>query len=306
MLEKVSHFYQSNKTFMFAIIATMILEPLGMIMGLMVNDLIPFEIIAYAVLFLLLIGLFITHHKKDYILMNGIISGILMYMFVRYAYLLSFFADEETLLYCHEVGPLACLGISLVYIIIAVVFLITYNHFTINRSRKVNRTKIVLNQFLLFLSFFVPFIYTALSPLLIFDEIYTTYQMVGYIIIYFSDAFLLLTVACCEFELAMNRNDKTTLEDLNLADIKMTLWYASSFIFSLFCICLSILSSSSNVISFVFSIFDALLSLSLLIYYLNKKKEASGKLKTCLSVFFAITIGIMIFFVGRFIWLLLI
>ena len=89
MFKNISRFYLSKKTFLIAIITTMILEPVGMIMEIKMNDLIPFEIIAYFILFLLLIGLFITHHKKDYILLNGIVSGILIYEFVSVVYFLS-------------------------------------------------------------------------------------------------------------------------------------------------------------------------------------------------------------------------
>ena len=301
MLEKLSRFYRSKKTFTFAIIMTMILQPIGMIMGLLINDLIPFEIIAYVILFLLLIGLFITHHKEDYILMNGIISGILVYVFVRYVYVFSFFADDVAIAYCRENGFLACFAFSFIYISVAVVFLIVYSHFTINRSRKINRTKIVLSQFLLFLSFFVPIVYIVLIPL--FG--YTTYQVIDYAIIYFGDAFLLLTVACCELELAMNRKDETVLEELNPIDVKATLWYASSFIFSLLCLVVTVLLSGNKTFVYALSVIDFILSLVLLIYYLNRKKKPSTKLRICLYVGFIMTIVIMAFFIGYFVWAIL-
>ena len=299
MLEKLSRFYRSKKTFTFAIIMTMILQPIGMIVGLLINDLIPFEIIAYVILFLLLIGLFITHHKEDYILMNGIISGILVYVFVRYVYVFSFFATDEVISFCREEGGyLACLGLSFIFISIAVVFLINYGHFTINRSSKINRTKIVINQFLLFISFFVPLIYIVIGP----SAQYTTYQIIDYAIIYFSDAFLLLAVACCELELALSRKDETALEELNPLDVKLTLWYVSSFLFSLLCLVMIIILLGTETYMHALCMIDFILSLVLFIYYLNRKKKPSAKLRVYLYAGFITTVGIMVFFIGRFIW----
>lgn len=301
MLEKISHFYLSKKTFLVAIIVTMILEPAGMIMELILDELIPFEIIAYCVLFLLLIGLAITHHKNDHILMNGIVSGILIYEFVRYVYLFFYFTAEDAFSYYQNIGFLGCFTLSFVFMSIAVVVLITYNHFTLNRSRAVNRTKIVLNQFLMLIYLFIPIGISILSCLFS----YTTYEVITYTIVYISDAFLLLVVACCELQLAINRRDETVLEELVLSDVKATLWYAVSFLFSIFCLCMIIMLRDTKSFLLVFCIIYALLSLTLLIYYLNRKKKPSLKLKVCLYTGFILTIVLLIFFIVCFICLVL-
>lgn len=116
MIEKLSRFYLNKKTFLIAIIATLILEPVGMILLLSLGELIPFEVIAYGMLFFLLAGLFITHHKGDYILMNGIVSGILIYEFVRYAYLIAQFTGEDILAYLHGAGRLFVFVLPFVFL----------------------------------------------------------------------------------------------------------------------------------------------------------------------------------------------
>lgn len=292
MLEKISHFYLSKKTFIVAIIATMILEPVGMVMEISLGELIPFEIIAYCVLFLLLIGLAITHHKEDHILMNGIVSGILIYEFVRYVYLFSYFTGDDSFSYFRSAGFFGCFSLAVVFMAVAVVVLITYNHFTLNRSRAVNRTKIVLNQFLLFVYFFIPVIISIVSCILSF----TLFEIVTYTVVFVSDASLLLVVACCELELAINRRDETALEKLVISDVKSTLWYAFSFLFSLFCMSMTIILPDSKSFVLVFGIIYTVLSLILLIYYLNRKKEPSLKLKICLNAGLIATIGFLVFF----------
>lgn len=301
MIEKISHFYLSKRTFLIAIIATMILGPIGMIMEIKLNAIIPFELIAYGVLFLLLIGLFITHHKEDYILMNGIISGILIYEFVRYVYLITYYTNADTLSYLDSAGFFVYFGYAFMFLAIAVVCLITYNHFTLNRSRAVNRTKIIVNQFLLFLSFFAPIV-LSISEYMLGDSVY---EMVTYAVVGFSDAFLLLTVACCELELTVNRKDETTLEDAAPADVKAALWYAFSFLFGLLCLILAILLPNVKTFVFILSSIDVLLSLALLIYYLNKKKNPSRKIKICLCAGLIVTVGLTIFNLGYYIWTIL-
>lgn len=297
MLKKLSRFYLSKKTFIIAIIATMILAPIGMIMEITLDDLIPFEIISYGVLYLLLIGLCITYHKKDYILMNGIVSGILIYLFVRYAYLFSFFANKEALLYYGVAGFFGYFCIAVLFMSIALVCLISYNHFTLNRRRAVNQTKIVLNQFLLFISFFIPIVYIITCFMLRL----TVYETVAYAIVYFADALLLLVVACCELKLSMNINDDASFGELASSDVKATIWYAFSLLFSILCLSMAIILSNTKIIAYVFIILNLLFSSSLLIYYLNKKKKPSKKLKIYLYVGFISTIVIMAFFIGYFI-----
>ena len=306
MLEKMSRFYLSKKTFLIAIIAAIILEPIGMIMQIIINQLfplemtdliIPFEMIAYVILFLLLIGLFITRHKEDHILMNGIVSGILIYMFVRYVYLLYFFTGDDALSYYRSAGFLGCFCLAFTFLAVAVVCIIAYNHFTINRSRAVNRTKIILNQFLLFFSFFIPFFFVLMSYL--FG--YSVYEIITYGVVYLSDAFVFLTVACCELELAMNREDETALEELVPADVKAAIWYTFSFLFSLLCLSMSILLTNAKTFVVVLNNIDLILSLVLLIYYLNKKKKPSPKFRIGLTVGCVATIGLMVFTIGYFI-----
>ena len=301
MLERITRFYLSRKTFSIAIVATLLTELLGMVMELTLNDLIPFELIAYGILFLLLIGLCITYHKQDHILMNGIVSGILIYEFVRYVYLLSYVANDALLSYYSSEGLFGCFCFSFVFLSVAVVFLITYNHFTINRSRAVNRTKIVLNQFLLFLSFFTPIAIIAMSCLLA----YSVYEIGAYAAVYFSDALVLLVVACCELQLAMNRTDGTAMEELIPSDVKAALWYAFSFLFGLLCLSMSILVSNTKPFVYVLSNTDLLLSLALLIYYLNRKKEPSPGFRICLCAGFVTTVGLMFFSIGYFVWTIL-
>ena len=298
MLEKISHFYLSKKTFLIAIIATMILEPIGMIMLLVLGDIIPFELIAYGILFLLLIGLFITHHKKDYILMNGIISGILIYEFVRYVYLLTYYTNGDTLAYLQNAGFFIYFGYAFLFLAIAVVCLITYNHFTLNRIGGVNRIKIILNQFLLFISFFAPIVLIAMEYM-IGDSVY---EIVTYAVVGFSDAFLLLVVACCELELAINRRNTTASEDLVLSDAKSAIWYVFSFLFGLQCLIMAVLLPNAKTFVFVLSVIEILISVGLLIYYLNKKKKSSPKLRIYLNVGLITTIGLMLFFIACFIW----
>lgn len=299
MFKNISRFYLNKKTFIIAIIATMILEPVGMIMEIKIDDVIPFELIAYGILFLLLIGLFITHHKKDYILLNGIVSGILMYEFVNAVYFLSVYIDN--LEYYRSLGFFGCLCISIMFLFVTVIFLIAYNHFTLNRRRAVNRTKIILNQFLLFIVFLEPFIAIVMSSMIGL----TVFEMITYIIVYASDAFLLLVVACCELQLAMNRNDETRLEEPVPSDIKATLWYAVSFLFSLFICCMNIILSNAKPLILILSIVDIIFSIGFLIYYLNKKKKPSSKLSIFIYVGFITTIGLMVFFIGHFVWTIL-
>ena len=301
MLEKISRFYLSKKTFLVAIIAAMVLGPIGIIMELTLNDIIPFELISYGILFLLLIGLFITHHKEDHILMNGIISGILIYEFVNYAYLITYFTRDVALSYYRSAGFLGCFCFAFIFVTIAAVCLITYNHFTLNRSRAVNRTKIVLNQFLLFLSFFAPIILIAVE----YTLVESIYEIATYAVTGFSNAFLLLVVACCELELSINQKDETALKEAPPSDVKAVLWYAFSFLFALLCLIMTILLSNINALVFVLSIINLLLSLGLLIYYLNKKRKPSPKFRICLFVGLITTIGVMVFSVGYFIWTIL-
>ena len=299
MFKNISRFYLNKKTFLIAIITTMILEPVGMIMEIKMNDLIPFEIIAYFILFLLLIGLFITHHKKDYILLNGIVSGILIYEFVSAVYFLSVYIDM--LEYFRNLGFFGCFCLSFMFMFVTVIFFITYNHFTLNRNRAVSRTKIILNQFLLIIVFWEPIITIVMSSMLGL----TVFEMVTYIIVYASDAFLLLVVACCELELAMNRSDETRLEELVPSDIRSTLWYAVSFLFALFSCSMIILLSNAKALILALSIIDVLISIGFLIYYLNKRKESSSKFRIFLYVGFITTIGLMVFFIGHFVWTIL-
>ena len=296
MLEKLSRFYLNRKNFLIAIIATMILEPVGMIMEIKIDDVIPFELIAYGILFLLLIGLFITHHKEDYILLNGIVSGILIYEFVSAVYFLSLYIDN--LANYRSLGFVGCLCLSFMFLFVTIIFMITYNHFTLNRNRAVNRTKIILNQFLLIIIFWEPIITIVLSSMLGL----TVFEMVTYIIVYASDAFLLLLVACCELELAMNRSDETRLEELVPSDVRSTLWYAVSFLFALFSLIMTILLPNTKAFMLVLSVIDSLLSIGFLIYYLNKKKEPSSKFSNTIYVGFIITIGLMAFFICHYVW----
>lgn len=299
MFKNISRFYLSKKTFLIAIIATMILELAGMIMELIIDDVVPFELISYGILFLLLIGLFITHHKKDYILLNGIVSGILIYEFVITAYFLSLYIDN--LANYRSFGFFGCFVLSVMFLSVTVIFLITYNHFTLNRSRAINRTKIIVNQFLLCIVFFEPFI--TIVACVVFG--FAAFEIVTYIAVYGSDASLLLMVACCELELAMNRKDETRLEELVPSDVKSTLWYAVSFLVALLVFSMSILLPNAKAFVFVLSLIDVLISSVLLIYFLNKKKKPSSKFKIFLYVGFVTTIGLMIFFIGRFVLIIL-
>lgn len=298
MLEGVSRFFLSKKTFLVAIIAAILLELVGMIMELSLNDLIPFELIAYGILFLLLIGLFIIHRRQDYILMNGIVSGILIYEFVRYAYLFSYYTDDALLPLFLDAGFFGCFCFSFLFLSITIVCLITYNHFTINRSHAVNRTKIVLNQFLLVVSFFAPIPCTIIGCLIASS----LFELVTYVVLCLSDALLLLIVACCEMQLAMNQIDRTALEELVLSDVKAVFWYAVSLLFSVLCLSMSVLLSNSKAFMYVLSSIDFLLSMGLLIYYLNKNKKSSPKLKIFLYIGLVATIGLMIIFVCYFAW----
>ncbi len=297
MLKKISHFYLSKKTFLIAIIMAMIFEPIGMIMQIRLNSLIPFEWLAFFVLYSLLIGLFITHHKEDHILINGIISGILICEFVRYVYLITYYTDDATLLYLQSAGFFVYFCFAFMFLAIAVVCIITYNHFTLNRSRAVNRTKIVLNQFLLFLSFFTPIV-LSIAECMIGDSVY---EIVTYSVIGFSDVFLLLVVNCCELELAVNRTDETALEQLVPMDVAAALWYAFSALFGLLCLILAVLLPNAQVLMFALGIINFSLSLGLLIYYLNKKKEPSRKGGIYLLVGLITTIALMLFSAGCFV-----
>lgn len=295
MIEKLSRFYLNKKTFLIAIIATLILEPVGMILLLSLGELIPFEVIAYGMLFFLLAGLFITHHKGDYILMNGIVSGILIYEFVRYAYLIAQFTGEDIPAYLHGAGAFIRFCFAFCFLAIAVVCLITYNHFTLNRSRAVNRTKIILNQFLLILSFFAPIVLIAMEAML-GDSVY---EIVAYAIVGFSDAFLLLVVACCELELAINRRDEIALEELAMPDVRAALWYTVSGLFGLYALVMAVLLPDAGAFSYILSSIDLALSLGLLIYYLNKVKEPSPGYRTFLRAGKVATAGLTAFFIGQ-------
>ena len=301
LIERMQQFYLSRKTFLVSLIGALILMPVGMIMQAFIDDLIPYEWIAFFVLYCLLIGLFITHRKQDYILMNGIVSGILIYEFVRYVYLITYLTSDYALSFSYSKGLLGCFFLSSAFLCIAVVFLITYNHFTINRSHAVNRTKIIFNQFMLFFSFFMPFFFATASSMLGLS----INVAVAYGVSYLADALVLLVVACCELELALNRKDETTTEDLVTSDIKASLWYLCSLLFALLCLNMALILPDTRVFAFILSFIDVLLSFGLLIYYLNRNKEPSPRLRTYLHVGLMMTIGLMVFFIGYFIWIVL-
>lgn len=301
MIERMTRFYSSKKTFSISLIAVLILAPASMIMEIFMDDLIPFEWIAFLISYVLLIGLFITHRKQDYILMNGIISGILIYEFVRHAYLLYYFSDETNLNYYRSMGFFACFGCAFTFLSIAIVCLISYTHFTLNRSRAVNRTKIIFNQFLIPLLFLTPIV----DVIIYCVQRYFLYEIIVYALVYLSDALLLLIVACCELEMATNRKDETVLEKPVFADIKAVIWYAFSFLFAVLCMSLYILWPEIKAFVLVLSNIDMIISLVLLLYYLNRKKKPSLGLGICLYAGLITTIGSMVFFTSYFIWTIL-
>lgn len=299
MLENISRFYLSKKTFLIATITTMILGPAGVIMSAISGEMIPFEWMGFLIILCSMIGLLITRHKEDYILMNGIISGILISLIIRYGYLIQYIADS--LSDFRSGGFVSCFGISLVFLSFFMLFLIAYDHFSLNRMGVVNQTKITINQFLLFLAFFSPvsfFVFGIASDYSVFDLIITA-------IVYSADSTVLLVVACCELDLAVNRKDGVALEKANSKDIRFALWYTLSALFSVLFLSMLILMAGANPIIIGLSSVDLLVSLVVLFYYLNKRKDPSLKGKRRLRVSLVITIGLTAFSLGCFIWMAL-
>lgn len=103
----------------------------------------------------------------------------------------------------------------------------------------------------------------------------SVYEIVAYAIVGFSGAFLLLVVACCELELAINRRDEIALEELAMPDVRAALWYTVSGLFGLYALVMAVLLPDAGAFSYILSSIDLALSLGLLIYYLNKVKEPS-------------------------------
>ena len=295
MLEKISRFYLSKKTFLIAVIATMILGPVSAIVAAISGEMLPFDWMNFLIVLCSMIGLLITRQKEDHILMNGIISGILITIIIRYGYYIQYIADG--LSDYRSGGFASCFDISLIFLAFFILFLIAYNHFSLNRMGVVNQTKITINQFLLFLAFFSPVTFFLLGV----AEDYSVLELILTAVSYSADSSLLLVVACCEFDLAVNRKDGVALEKANSKDILLALWYTLSALFSVLFLSIVILTAKTNPIMISLSSIDLLVSLVVLFYYLNKRKEPSLKGKRRLRVSLILTIGLTVFSLGYFI-----
>ncbi len=271
MIDKLKQLFFYEKTFYITIIGTLVLLPVNTFFYFFIQEIALLPFCLFFAGFALSIGVLTAYIRGDLINLNGLVVALIMYLFFRYGlsveYLMSY--DSETIL---NYGLAGCLIISSGIMAFCIIIIMAINHFSMNTSVGNNQTKIVVNQLLTIVLFFV-MASLIIEYIIVGGSIQNT---VIYCLGFFCDMLLVCAVACCEMRLAVDRTDNK-MNRGSEKDVKLAVWYLIAFLLCIFGITMLLLTKDYSVFFYIACIMAGIFCLTGLIFHLHNYNKNNKK-----------------------------